>query len=38
VRNITEESLPYDEDEAEFENLSMVTDKEDEGNFVNEIG
>jgi hypothetical protein len=37
VRNITEESLPYDEEEVEFENLSMVTDKEEEGNFVNEI-
>jgi hypothetical protein len=37
VRNITEESLPYDEEEAEFENLSMVTDKDDETHFVNEI-
>ncbi len=35
VRNITEESMPYDDDEAEFENLSMVTDKEAENSFIN---
>lgn len=28
VRNITEESMPYEDDEGEFSNLSMITDRE----------